>query len=502
MSNGESMYKTVVENNADAILVLKDRVVVYANQKVADVYGTDSPEAIVGTLITDYIDANELSKLVELEQLSSDSPKLNNVYQFTGFHKDGTKAVHEVSISIVTHNNDVLSLLTIRDVTQRKERENRMAALHKSTALITMATNWDQVADAVLIALNEVMQLSYASVARVIGHDIIFDRHLGESVVESLPLDGKGITVRAINTGETQYVPDTRKDPSYVSSRKSGEQETLSELDVPIIVGNRAVALINVEDQMIDSFSEDERWMIEILGGHVGSAIQRINQEKHMTSIREAHLMELVGGIDKICARVQQDLRGPLHSIKNTAFLMRHNPELVGELIDNLDNSMGLIEDTLGEMKEITSPTEPEKKLTDIYSLLEQAITLAQMPRNITLVKNYTEGFLAVSLDEDKIKRVFYNLLRNSIEAMPHGGIIVITVSMDADMIVFEFKDGGSGIPANLMPDIYTPFFTTKPKSLGLGLSFCRLAVEANGGQINLDSDVDEGTTVTVKLPL
>jgi signal transduction histidine kinase len=129
-------------------------------------------------------------------------------------------------------------------------------------------------------------------------------------------------------------------------------------------------------------------------------------------------------------------------------------------------------------MKEITSPTEPENKLTDIYALLDQAIVLVQVPKNIELVKNYVEGFLAVSPDEEKIKRVFYNILRNSIEAMNLGG--TITVSIDKGMFLFVFKDDGVGIPESIIQDIYTPFYTTKPNSLGLGLSFCKLAVESN----------------------
>ena len=317
-----------------------------------------------------------------------------------------------------------------------------------------------------------------------------------------MPLDGEGVTIRALKTKITQNISDTRKDSSYVSSRAPGDNESLSELDVPVIVDNKAVALINVEDQIVDSFSADEQHLIEILANHVGSAIQRMDYAKQMASIRESHLMEMVGGIDKICERVQNDLKGPIHTIKNTAFLMRHNPELVGELIDNLDNSLRLIEDTLGEMKEITSPTEPENKLTDIYALLDQAIVLVQVPKKVELVKNYVEGFLAVSLDEEKIKRVFYNILRNSIEAMNRGGTVTVTISIDNEMVLFEFKDTGTGIPESIIQDIYTPFYTTKPNSLGLGLSFCKLAVESNGGELQLESKVGEGTTVTVKLPL
>ncbi len=69
-------------------------------------------------------------------------------------------------------------------------------------------------------------------------------------------------------------------------------------------------------------------------------------------------------------------------------------------------------------------------------------------------------------------------------------------------MVLFEFKDDGTGIPASIIQDIFTPFYTTKPKNLCLALSFCKLAVESNGGELHLKSKVGEGTTVTVKLPL
>ncbi len=502
MSNSESMYKNIVENNADAIIVLDDRIIVFANQGAANIYGISKPEALIGTSITEYIASTEIEQLEKLEQLQHDSKELNRMFQFDGFHKDGSAAVYEVSLSYVPYEGTDATLITIRDVTKRLEAERRIRALHKSTALLGMATDWDQVADAVLISLNEILHLSYASVGIVRNNELVFTHHLGNSTVDSMPLDGEGITIRAIHTKKTQYVPDTREDPFYVSSREENDRESLSELDVPVIVNDETVAIINVEDHVTDSFSREEIQMIEILGTHISSAIQRMEQAKQMARIREAHLLDLVGGIDKICDRVQNDLRGPIHSIRSTAFLMRHNPELVGELIDTLDNSLGLIEDTLGEMKEITNPTEPEKKLTDVYTLMDQAIILSRIPSNVILVKDYTEGFLAISLDEEKIKRVFYNILMNSIEASKPGNTITISVSVDKDMVVFGFKDEGAGIPESVMQDVFTPFFSTKPKSLGLGLSFCRLAVESSGGKIDLFSKEGKGTLVEIRLPL
>ncbi|MFW6108837.1 MAG: ATP-binding protein [archaeon] len=94
-------------------------------------------------------------------------------------------------------------------------------------------------------------------------------------------------------------------------------------------------------------------------------------------------------------------------------------------------------------------------------------------------------GFLAISIDKEKIQRTFFNIIRNSIEAMPKGGKISLDHGIRDEYVVFTFKDTGPGIPEDVLDKLYEPFFSTKPQSLGLGLSFCKLAVESNGGTID-----------------
>ncbi len=96
---------------------------------------------------------------------------------------------------------------------------------------------------------------------------------------------------------------------------------------------------------------------------------------------------------------------------------------------------------------------------------------------------------------------MFYNILRNSIEAMPSGGTIEVSTRLNPETVRIQFKDNGPGIPSDVIDEVFKPFFSTKPHSLGLGLSFCKMAVESNGGSFNLDSK-EEGTVVTIHLPL
>jgi two-component system sporulation sensor kinase A len=184
------------------------------------------------------------------------------------------------------------------------------------------------------------------------------------------------------------------------------------------------------------------------------------------------------------------------------SFIIRHNPELVPEVVDNLDNSIELMMNTLEEMKEITNPTEPDKSLTDIYQVLKAAIDLSNIPDKIELISDFDEDFLAINVDKEKIQRVFFNIIRNAIEAMPKGGKITIEHNVKNGYIEFFLTDTGSGIPDEVLDQIFQPFFSTKPQSLGLGLSFCKLAVESNGGSISINSEVGVGTTVILRLPV
>ncbi len=377
MTESRDLYRNIVENNADAIIILRNRVIVYANKKVALLYGVDSVDDLIGSNIMTYLSDSDQEKLAKLEKLPFTSEELKQTFKFQGLMSDGETVPLMWLLAASPMMEMRGTLLTIRDVTRRIKSVNKIKALHESTALLGRAINWHQAAEAVLITIKDLLRFDYASVGVVKGDELVFAHFLGESTIKSLPLDEGGITVRAIRSGVTQYVKDTRKDPDFLSSRKETNGMSLSELDVPVILEGEPIAVLNLENLKPNGFTSEDIQMIEILADHLGSAIQRINSVKDLSEMREEHLFELIGGIDKICKSVQMDLKGPIHGLINSSYLLRHNPEFVPDIVDSLDHNIPLIEETLSEMKEITDPTNTEKNLTDIYVLLNQAITLS-----------------------------------------------------------------------------------------------------------------------------
>src|SRR5208283_2876865 len=104
--------------------------------------------------------------------------------------------------------------------------------------------------------------------------------------------------------------------------------------------------------------------------------------------------------------------------------------------------------------------------------------------------------------DSDKIKRVFINLIKNAVDAMPNGGKITIDSKEVNGSLEISFADTGTGISDEVMPKLFSPLFTTKAQGMGFGLAICKRIIEAHGGKIMVKTAKSKGTTFTVTLPI
>ena len=113
-------------------------------------------------------------------------------------------------------------------------------------------------------------------------------------------MDGPGITVRTIKTGETQLVPDIREDEDFVPGFAKGVYDCLSELVVPVKVGGEAVAVLNVESVRLNAFTDEDRRLLEIFAEHVASAISRLRREEMLRASEERYRTLLEASMDAV----------------------------------------------------------------------------------------------------------------------------------------------------------------------------------------------------------
>jgi two-component system sporulation sensor kinase C len=107
-----------------------------------------------------------------------------------------------------------------------------------------------------------------------------------------------------------------------------------------------------------------------------------------------------------------------------------------------------------------------------------------------------------IRVDVEKVRRVFVNLIRNAVEAMPKGGKITIKSRAEGENLEMTFSDTGIGMSKATLEKLWTPLFTTKAKGMGFGLAICKRFVEAHGGSISVKSALGKGTTFTVTIPI
>ena len=215
---------------------------------------------------------------------------------------------------------------------------------------------------------------------------------------------------------------------------------------------------------------------------------------------------ERLAAIGEVAGMVGHDLRNPLTGIKTAAYYLKKkqgsrmdaSEKEMLELIDNaVDNANRIINDLLDYSREIRL----ELAECSPKSLLNDTLSLIQVPNRIKIL-DYTLNEPVIRADTSKMERVFVNLIKNAIDAMPEKGTLEIRSSRKAKTVEFVFTDTGTGISEQIMAKIFTPLFTTKAQGMGFGLAICKRVVEAHGGKITVESVVGKGTTFTITLPI
>jgi signal transduction histidine kinase len=203
---------------------------------------------------------------------------------------------------------------------------------------------------------------------------------------------------------------------------------------------------------------------------------------------------------------IGHDLRNPLTGISSAAyFLKRKYSSLMDEkgrdMLEVIEKDVNYSNKIVSDLLEYSRPIQLDLTETDPQSAVAEALSHVDFPKNIQL-HNQTKSTPAIIIDVDKMKRVFINLIKNAIEAMPNGGNLTVTSEKTGDTVKIAFADTGTGISEENLKKLFGPLFTTKAKGMGLGLAICKRIVEAHGGKISVESAVDKGTTFTVTVPV
>jgi signal transduction histidine kinase len=217
--------------------------------------------------------------------------------------------------------------------------------------------------------------------------------------------------------------------------------------------------------------------------------------------LREAERMAAIG---ETAAMVSHDLRNPLQGIMGAAYLLRGESltadkknEMIQLIENNLKYADAIVKDLLDYARKITlvaAETTPK-------DIIESALKSIRLPENVK-VEDLSQKQPIITVDTDRIKRTFINLIGNAVDAMPGGGTITISSKEGNGYVDFAISDTGTGIAKEIMENLWKPLHTTKTKGMGLGLPIAKRIIDSHGGEISVESKIGEGTTFKIRLPI
>ncbi|AEI14869.1 integral membrane sensor signal transduction histidine kinase [Flexistipes sinusarabici DSM 4947] len=212
----------------------------------------------------------------------------------------------------------------------------------------------------------------------------------------------------------------------------------------------------------------------------------------------------------EIATRIAHEIKNPLTPIKLSAERMLRKVKKLDdtEMKQMLEESMSTVINEANELYNLVNEfnsfarlPEIKKEYFNISKLVDSVVFIYQQSHpNINFHKNIDES-LEIYADKQQIKRMFLNLINNSIHALNDNGNIYIDVFKDKNWVKVVFKDDGAGIDKNDLEKIFMPYFSKKPDGTGLGLAIVKKIIEEHSGSIKIDSEKNKYTTFNIKLP-
>jgi signal transduction histidine kinase len=203
--------------------------------------------------------------------------------------------------------------------------------------------------------------------------------------------------------------------------------------------------------------------------------------------------------IGHISSELAHDLRSPLQTIQNAAYLLELKPDRK-ELFGLIKESISYATNILNSFRDYYRGHEITPISVNLKEVINRSIQDIEIPEKITVKLELGETG-KVTLDHTKIRRALNNLIKNAVDAMPEGGMLTVVSKLKGEKVIIELIDTGPGIPVDIQENLYQPFGSKKPGGSGLGLPSAKRIIESHGGTIAYDTVLSKGTTFRITLP-
>jgi signal transduction histidine kinase len=288
-----------------------------------------------------------------------------------------------------------------------------------------------------------------------------------------------------------------------------------AEASIPFISKGQLIGMINLSHKFTkDIYSQEDIELLTTLANQTAIAIENArlyeDLKKSKSYMRRADRLASLG---TLTAGIAHEIRNPLVAIKTFTQLLPdrlEDEEFRRHFLSVASGEVDRISSLVNELLDFARTSDPKLEMEDVNNILDGMILLISTEskkKHIEIVKEYGQDMPLINIDKEQIKQVFLNILLNAIEATSENGKITVKTRSfvkpgGEPYVQIEFTDTGCGIPAEHLEDIFNPFFTTKNTGSGLGLSISHQIIQDHKGYIDVESELNKGSSFYINLPL
>lgn len=261
----------------------------------------------------------------------------------------------------------------------------------------------------------------------------------------------------------------------------------------------------------VQRFQADAHVLKDTQGTGMGYVIHLRDVTERMLMEERMRRMERFISLGALASGLHHEIKNPLTALSiHIQLLEEHlsesgSAEPIDELVGVLKSEVVRLNGVLESFRNFANLQHLNIHPTDVLALLENTIRLVRPQARQQYVEiglqHPESGLPSICLDPNKFEQALLNLVINALEAMPYGGRLTVSAMIQGDSLRVEIADTGPGIPPDLQPSLFEPYFSTKEKGTGMGLALSEKLISQHGGRIDYQTG-PQGTTFCISVPL
>ena len=534
LAESEAHYRTLTEESLVGVYLIQDGLFRHVNPALAEAFGYRTDELIdrLGPMdLTAPEDRPRVSENIR-RRVEGEVPAIH--YTFKGLRADGSKFIVEVAGSAMQYRGRPAVLGTLQDITEREKTRVKLLRHAQQMYLVNEVSRQ-------LISLREQADLPeriVEQVSQTFGYYatmlLLYDEtteHLevasacGEyttpiSLGYSVPV-GRGMCGYAAQSRQTQFAADVSTSPYFFSYE--GLPETSCELSVPLLVGDRLVGVLDIQEREIGALDDTDRQTMEAIAAQVAIALENAHlyqelqtaMEKLRTIQADTLRTASLQALGQMASGVVHDFNNILMSVLGYAELLLRDPDITTQnrdFVERIRRAGINARSSIDRLRDFYRPRDERdpREMVDLCELVRTTLELTE-PRwrdqpqqhgaNVD-VRTELTPMPWVPANPEELRDMLINLIFNAVDAMPEGGVLTLRAYPQDDWAVLEVADTGTGMDADVRDHLFEPFFTTKGEAgTGLGLAMVHGIAQRHNGYIEVESTPNEGSSFKVFLP-